>query len=79
MFLFSRVRRRLRTSATFLFASDGSFLNIGLESTGGIVDAAPQAPFCSGTTCTITELYDQTPNGNSMPVSHGIACLTLGG
>ena len=55
-------------------ASDGSYLNISPASTGGVVNAAPQASFCSGTTCTITELYDQSPNGNNMPISPGTSC-----
>src|ERR1700744_5436471 len=49
-------------------------LNIGLESAGGIVNSAPEVSFCAGTTCTITELYDQTPNGNNMPISLGTSC-----
>ena len=52
-------------------ASDDSTLNIGLESTGGVANSAPQVSFCAGTTCTITEIYDQTANGNNMPVSQG--------
>src|SRR3984885_6534046 len=52
-------------------ASDGSQLNIGLQSAGGVVNAAAQVSFCSGTTCTITELYDQSSNGNNMPISLG--------
>ena len=55
-------------------ASDGSHLNIGLDSTGGVVNSAPQVSFCSGTTCTITEIYDQTSNGNNMPISPGTSC-----
>ena len=55
-------------------ASDGSKLNVGLQSAGGVVNAAPQVSFCSGTTCTITELYDQSPNGNHMPISLGTSC-----
>ena len=55
-------------------ASDSTYLNIGLESAGGVADAAPQAPFCAGTSCTITELYDQSPNGNNMPISPGTSC-----
>ena len=55
-------------------ASDSTYLNIGLESAGGIVNSAPQVSFCAGTTCTITELYDQTPNGNNMPISPGTSC-----
>ena len=55
-------------------ASDSTYLNIGLESAGGIVNSAPQVSFCAGTTCTVTELYDQTPNGNNMPISPGTSC-----
>src|ERR1700744_52276 len=54
-------------------------LNIGLESAGGIVNSAPEVSFCAGTTCTITELYDQTPNGNNMPISPGTACSGCSG
>jgi hypothetical protein len=55
-------------------ASDGSTLNIGLEATGGVVNSAPQVSFCSGTTCTITQLYDQTSNSNNLPISPGKSC-----
>ncbi len=60
-------------------ASDSSYLNIGLQSAGGVVNAAPQVSFCSGTTCTITLLYDQTSNGNNMPVSPAASCAGCGG
>ena len=60
-------------------ASDSSYLNIGLESVGGVVNSAPQVSFCSGTTCTITELYDQTTNDNNMPVSPAASCAGCGG
>ena len=59
-------------------ASDNSTLNIGLQAAGGIVNSAPQVSFCSGTTCTITELYDQTSNGNNMPISPGSSCSGCG-
>ena len=49
-------------------ASDNATENVGLQSTGGYVDAAEQDSFCSGTTCTITELYDQSPDGNNLTV-----------
>ena len=52
-------------------ASDGQSLNIGLLSQGGYVNAAPQVSFCSGTTCTITKLYDQGSNHDDMPISPG--------
>jgi len=49
--------------------SDSSTLNIGLLSTGGYVDAAAQDSFCAGTTCYITELYDQSGEGNNLTVA----------
>ena len=60
-------------------ASDGSYLDIGLETTGGVVNSAPQVSFCVGTTCTITKLYDQTTNGNDMTVSPAASCTGCGG
>jgi non-reducing end alpha-L-arabinofuranosidase len=60
-------------------ASDSSYLNIGLEATGGVVNSAPQVSFCSGTSCTITLLYDQTANGNTMTVSPAASCPGCGG
>src|SRR5580698_4358517 len=60
-------------------ASDSSYLNIGLESPGGVVNSAPQVSFCSGTSCTITLLYDQTVNGNTMTVSPAASCSGCGG
>ncbi|QMU70236.1 arabinofuranosidase catalytic domain-containing protein [Streptacidiphilus sp. P02-A3a] len=59
--------------------SDGSYLNIGPGSTGGVVDSAPQVSFCSGTSCTVTEIYDQTSNGNNLPISQGTACSGCSG
>jgi hypothetical protein len=52
-------------------ASDKTYLNIGLLSAGGYVNAAPQASFCSGTTCTITKIYDQSSNHSDLPISSG--------
>src|SRR3984885_3891044 len=60
-------------------ASDSTYLNVGLESTGGGVTVAPENPFCAGTTCTITELYDQTSNANNMPISPGTSCSGCSG
>jgi len=60
-------------------ASDGTDLNIGLESAGGVVNSAPQVSFCAGTTCTITQLYDQTANGNNLPISPGCSCSGCSG
>ena len=47
-------------------ASDGTTANIGLLATGGYVDAAEQDSFCFRTSCTVTELYDQSPDGNNL-------------
>ena len=55
-------------------ASDGATLSISPVKTGGVADAAAQISFCAGTTCTITDIYDQTANHNDMPVSQGKAC-----
>src|SRR6202522_4900675 len=60
-------------------ASDSTYLNVGLESTGGVVNVAPENSFCAGTTCTITELYDQTSNDNNMPISPGTSCSSCRG
>src|SRR3984957_14927375 len=60
-------------------ASDSTFLNVGLASTGGVVNVAPENSFCASTTCTITELYDQSPNANNMGISPGTSCSGCSG
>ena len=60
-------------------ASDSTYLNVGPESTGGVVNVAPENSFCAGTTCTITEIYDQTSNANNMPISPGTSCSGCSG
>jgi hypothetical protein len=52
-------------------ASDSTYLNIGLLAVGGYVNSAPHVSFCANTTCTVTELYDQSAEGNNLPVSIG--------
>jgi hypothetical protein len=47
-------------------ASDHTTKDIGLLSTGGFANSAVQDSFCSGTTCTITIIYDQSPKGNHL-------------
>jgi hypothetical protein len=47
-------------------ASDSATDNIGLLSPGADVDAAQQDSFCAGTTCTVTEIYDQTSDANNL-------------
>jgi hypothetical protein len=48
--------------------SDGTTKKIGVVSPGGDADAAAQKSFCAGTTCTITELYDQSPGINDLAI-----------
>jgi hypothetical protein len=48
--------------------SDGATLNVGLLAAGGDVDAAEQDSFCADTACTITEIYDQSPDGNNLTI-----------
>jgi hypothetical protein len=42
-------------------------MNIG--SVGGVADSATQDSFCMGATCTISAIYDQTPNKNDLKPS----------
>ncbi|BCJ36287.1 hypothetical protein Athai_37900 [Actinocatenispora thailandica] len=50
-------------------ADNGATRDIGLGRPGGYVDAAPQDQFCAGTTCTVSELYDQTSRHNDLTVA----------
>jgi non-reducing end alpha-L-arabinofuranosidase len=47
-------------------ASDSKTSNIGVLSAGGYANAAAQDSFCSGTTCVITIIYDQSGKGNNL-------------
>jgi hypothetical protein len=49
-------------------ASDGTTANIGLLDTGGDVNASEQDSFCADTACTITEIYDQSSEGNNLTI-----------
>ncbi|MFI5820133.1 arabinofuranosidase catalytic domain-containing protein [Streptomyces rishiriensis] len=52
-------------------ASDNTTRNIGVLSAGGYADAAAQDSFCSGTTCLITIVYDQSGRGNHLTQAPG--------
>ena len=52
-------------------ASDNTTTNIYPLSAGGAANAATQNSFCSGTTCVITEIYDQSGNGNNLTDAPG--------
>jgi non-reducing end alpha-L-arabinofuranosidase len=60
-------------------ASDGTTKDIPTLSTGGVADSAQQDSFCAGTTCTISNIYDQSPNGNHLPKSPPAFWLKNGG
>ncbi|WP_329182009.1 arabinofuranosidase catalytic domain-containing protein [Streptomyces sp. NBC_01477] len=47
-------------------ASDSATKDIGLLSAGGYADAASQDSFCSGTSCVITVIYDQSGRSNNL-------------
>jgi hypothetical protein len=44
----------------------GTTKDIGTVSAGGAADGASQDAFCSGTTCVITAIYDQSGKGNDL-------------
>lgn len=50
-------------------ADNGSTKDITTVSTGGVANAAAQDSFCAGSTCTITEIYDQSGKGNHLTVA----------
>jgi hypothetical protein len=49
-------------------ASDGARSTIGVLAAGGYANAAAQDSFCAGTTCLITEIYDQSPRHNDLTI-----------
>ena len=59
-------------------ASDKATKDIPVGS-GGFADASVQDSFCSGTTCTIPIIYDQSPNGNHLRVTWFAYWLQSGG
>jgi hypothetical protein len=47
-------------------ASDMTTKDVGVLAPGGFANAATQDTFCSGTTCTISIIYDQSSRGNHL-------------
>jgi hypothetical protein len=60
-------------------ASDKATKDIPVSSPGGFADSTQQDAFCSGTTCTISIIYDQSPQGNHLPISPPVHWLQNGG
>ena len=52
-------------------SSDGSTTDIYPLSAGGVANGATQDSFCSGTSCVITEIFDQSGNGNNLTDAPG--------
>ncbi|GAB3962098.1 hypothetical protein GCM10029978_016510 [Actinoallomurus acanthiterrae] len=52
-------------------SSDNTTRDIGVLSAGGVADAAAQDSFCSGTSCVITIIYDQSGRGNNLTQAPG--------
>ena len=48
--------------------SDSTTLNIDPLAAGGYADAAAQDSFCADTSCIITEIYDQSGEGNNLTI-----------
>ncbi|MEO6920961.1 MAG: alpha-L-arabinofuranosidase B [Collimonas sp.] len=49
-------------------ASDSTKEDIGVQAKGGYAKAGDQDAFCSGTTCIISIIYDQTSNKNDLAI-----------
>ena len=47
-------------------SSDNTTRNVAVLSAGGAADAATQDSFCTGTTCVVTVVYDQSGRGNDL-------------
>jgi non-reducing end alpha-L-arabinofuranosidase len=60
-------------------ASDKTTKDVPVLSPGGFVDISVQDSFCSGTTCTISILYDQSPKHNDLTKSPVALWLPNGG
>ncbi|HEX6520296.1 MAG TPA: arabinofuranosidase catalytic domain-containing protein [Streptosporangiaceae bacterium] len=52
-------------------SSDGATTNISPLSAGGVANAAAQDSFCAGTSCVITEIFDQSGRGNNLTDAPG--------
>jgi hypothetical protein len=60
-------------------ASDNSTKDVPVLATGDYADASVQDTFCAGTTCTISVIYDQSPNRNDLTKSPPGGWLKNGG
>ncbi|MQY20973.1 arabinofuranosidase catalytic domain-containing protein [Nocardia macrotermitis] len=47
-------------------ATDHALTDIGVTSVGGYADSGKQDRFCAATACTVTKIFDQSPNHNDL-------------
>lgn len=59
--------------------SDKTTKDIVVLAPGGFANAAAQDTFCANTSCTISVIYDQSPNGNHLTVTPPGGWLSNGG
>ena len=60
-------------------ASDKTTKDIAVLIAGGVANSATQDTFCAGTTCTISIVYDQSPNANDLTKAPAGGWLNNGG
>ena len=60
-------------------AADKATKDVPALAAGGFADSSVQDTFCSGTTCTISVIYDQSPNHNDLVKSPVAQWLPNGG
>ena len=49
-------------------ASDNTTATIKVLAAGGYANSAAQDTFCAGTDCLVSQIFDQSPNGNHLPI-----------
>jgi len=79
----STVRALFRSFSGNLYqvrrASDKTTKDVAVLSPGGYANSATQDTFCAGTTCTISEIYDQSAQANHLTVTPPGGWLANGG
>jgi hypothetical protein len=59
--------------------ADSATQDVSVLAAGGFANTAAQDSFCAGMTCTISIIYDQSPQHNDLPVSPATAFMPKGG
>merc|ERR1719181_2161417 len=53
-------------------SSDGKSANVGVLQAGGFANIATHDAFCAKGDCVISNVFDQSPNGNHLGKRHGL-------